>query len=274
MKTKILFRLSYDLESVMQKNDPIIHELNIAKKYFDVVHDSARLHNCNVIGRYSVLPYYKELVSNLKIQGSELVNSHKQHCYIANFEYYHDIEEFTPKTWFRLEDIQNQTGPFILKGVTNSRKHEWDKFYAPDFKKAVEIYCDLKNDSLIGQQDIIIRKFEKLKDFGQSISGIPFANEWRFFFYKGNLLSYGFYWTGAANKPKKENIDPKAIDLAKKVSDIVKDNVNFYVIDVAQKENGEWIVVELNDGMMSGLSDNDPEELYKNLFKYCDTEIE
>ena len=36
-------------------------------------------------------------------------------------------------------------------------------------------------------------------------------------------------------------------------------------IDVAQTESGEWIVVELNDGQMSGLSENNPEVLYKNL---------
>lgn len=37
------------------------------------------------------------------------------------------------------------------------------------------------------------------------------------------------------------------------------------MIDVAQTESGDWIVIELNDGQMSGLSENNPEILYKNL---------
>lgn len=38
-------------------------------------------------------------------------------------------------------------------------------------------------------------------------------------------------------------------------------------MDIAQKEDGGWVVVELNDGSMSGLSCIDPDELYNNLLK-------
>jgi hypothetical protein len=43
------------------------------------------------------------------------------------------------------------------------------------------------------------------------------------------------------------------------------DPPDYYVIDVAKTESGEWIVVELNDGQMSGLSENNPDTLYGNL---------
>lgn len=264
MKPVILFRSEYKLES----------EELVAKAYFPVVESRVNLPNSLVIGRYSVLPMYHELERDLKLQGSKLINSYLQHQYITSFSYYFDLEEFTPTTWFRLEDIRNQEGPFILKGMINSRKHEWNKFFAKDFKEAVGIYCELQNDSLIRNQEIIIRRYEKLKDFGRSVSGIPFANEWRFFFYKENLLSYGFYWTGADNKPKKEDIDPEAIKLARKVARVAKESVNFFVVDVAQKEDGDWILIELNDGQSSGLSDNDPAELYKNLAMYINDELE
>jgi hypothetical protein len=36
-------------------------------------------------------------------------------------------------------------------------------------------------------------------------------------------------------------------------------------MDIAKTQSGEWIVIELNDGQMSGLSENDPNVLYKNL---------
>jgi hypothetical protein len=56
-----------------------------------------------------------------------------------------------------------------------------------------------------------------------------------------------------------------AIDLVNKVLQTTKDNCNFVVVDVALTESGRWMVVELNDGQMSGLSENDPKVLYANL---------
>ncbi len=264
MKPVILFRSEYSVEA----------EKQIAAQYFTIVESRVNLPDALVIGRYSCLPFYSELEKDLKLQNSQLINSYQQHLYIANFQYYFDLEEYTPTSWFRLEDVRNKTGPFILKGVTNSRKHEWSKFFANDFAEAVKIYCELKNDSLIGNQDIVIRRYEKLKNFGTSLSGIPFANEWRCFFYKENLLSYGFYWSGCENKPKKEDIDPKALQLARRVAAVAKESVNFFVVDVAQKEDGEWILIEMNDASMSGLSDTDPHELYSNLAMYINEELE
>jgi hypothetical protein len=51
------------------------------------------------------------------------------------------------------------------------------------------------------------------------------------------------------------------------VIDRVGDRANFYAVDVAQTVAGDWIVIELNDGQMSGLSENDPEILYCNLLE-------
>lgn len=42
-------------------------------------------------------------------------------------------------------------------------------------------------------------------------------------------------------------------------------DTNFYVVDVAQTESGDWLVVELNEGQMSGLSDNNPDIFYSAL---------
>jgi hypothetical protein len=44
-------------------------------------------------------------------------------------------------------------------------------------------------------------------------------------------------------------------------------NCNFYTIDLALTEKNRWILIELNDGQMAGLSENDPNELYCNLAK-------
>ena len=40
---------------------------------------------------------------------------------------------------------------------------------------------------------------------------------------------------------------------------------SFFVLDVAETASGEWIVVEVNDAQMSGLSGVDPAKLYANM---------
>ncbi len=75
----------------------------------------------------------------------------------------------------------------------------------------------------------------------------------------------GYYWQNAENTDR--HVSPEGIELAHKVAKIVSEKANFFVVDVAQKETGEWVVVELNSGSMSGLSTCDPDVLYSNLKK-------
>jgi len=39
----------------------------------------------------------------------------------------------------------------------------------------------------------------------------------------------------------------------------------YFVVDVAETDSGDWILIELNDGTMSGISENNPDVLYCNL---------
>lgn len=253
MKTKILFRHDYTTEE----------ELEVAKKYFDVTGSRMAIKDTLVVGRYSVLPFYKELEEDLLQQGSRLINSYEQHKYIADFEYYHDIKDLTPETFFDMSEISDYDGPFVVKGKTNSRKFDWDNLmFAATKRRAVDIACELRKDSLMQYQDIIYRKYVPLKVLEEGIHGLPFSNEWRFFCYKNEILSHGFYWTISE---KVGEIQNEAFDLVREVINRVKDKVNFFVVDVAEKANGGWIVVELNDASMSGLSANDPDVLYSNL---------
>jgi hypothetical protein len=40
------------------------------------------------------------------------------------------------------------------------------------------------------------------------------------------------------------------------------------VLDIAETEKGDWILIEMNDAQMSGLSMNDPQMLYKRLAQF------
>jgi len=211
------------------------------------------------------LPFYKELENDIKSQGSNLINTYRQHNYIANFEYYYDIENLTPRTYFRLEDVPDNGGPFIVKGATNSRKFLWKELmFAPTKRDAINISIELRKDSMISQQDIIVREFVPLEKIADGFQGLPISNEWRFFIYREEILSYGFYWANTEKELWPE-FDPDCLNVVSKAIFQVGDMVEFFVIDVAKTQSGEWIVIEMNDGQMSGLSGNDPDVLYGNL---------
>jgi len=240
-------------------------ELSVAQRYFNV-HDTRDSipSDSLIIPRYSALPYYKELEKDVIILKSQLINSYRQFQWIANFEYYELLQNYTFKTYFRPQDLPDNK-QFVVKGKTNSRKHQWNtQCFAESKKKAIDIYCDLKNDSLIGTQDIIFREYVPLKTFEILLNGLPCTNEFRFFFYKDIQLCNGYYWS-SAEYPEKAQLDDKAIELVEEVASIVKEFNNFFVIDIAQKEDGDWIMVELNSGEMSGLSLCNPHTLYINL---------
>ncbi|NJN96365.1 MAG: ATP-grasp domain-containing protein [Anaerolineales bacterium] len=263
---KILFRSSGWKEEEEEKK--------IASKHFDVISQRTEAKPGDIIiGRYSVLPFYKELENDLQNQESQLINSFHQHQYIADIKnWYEDLEQETFKTWFRAEDIPlDEPGPFVLKGQTNSRKFLWKThMFAKDKEELSKVFERLLDDSLIGTQEIYFRKYEKLKKFDlEEINGIPISNEWRFFVAENQIISKGFYWSSHLEDIKEsgQKIEEPDETLVKRIIEKVGNNASFYVVDVAQKEDNSWMMVELNDGQMSGLSDNSPETLYSGLRK-------
>jgi hypothetical protein len=254
------------------------HEMNTALKYFHVCTSrNAVPKNSLVVGRYSVLPYYKELCDDLFYSDSTLINSYFEHSYIANIgSWYEDLALYTPQT-IPFRDFPTRWGmeaggSFILKGQTNGRKNQWrTKMFASTAADVTNVGLQLMDDGLIGEQTIYVRKYLPLKKYMTSISGQPIVDEYRFFMYRDKILASGFYWsshiTDIIDMGYRPDVRDVPLDFIKKLANIIKDNATFYVMDVARTENGDWVLIELNDGQMSGLSEVDPNELYSNLSK-------
>jgi hypothetical protein len=141
--------------------------------------------------------------------------------------------------------------------------------FASNKKQAMIIAGELMKDVLIGPQGVIYRKYVPLKTFEIGLNDLPFTNEFRFFFYKEHLISHGYYWSSAEESViDNATITLDGIDFAIKMAKIASEHVNFFVMDIAEKEEGGWILIEINDGQQSGLSENDPHVLYQNLRKF------
>lgn len=221
-----------------------------------------------IIARYSALPFYHDLENDLLRVGALMVNSYKQHRYAADLEnWVGDLQDVTPETWRELPDVPNDAFPIIVKGETNSKKFLWDTHcFAKDRRSAAEVTCRLMDDGVIADQHIYYRKYIPLKTYMVGLRGLPVTKEFRVFVCNAKVVSAGYYWSNhyedLSEKPSTEEIPKQFLD---DVISRVGMKIPFYAVDVAQKQDGGWIVIELNDGQQSGLSMNDPEVLYKNL---------
>lgn len=251
-------------------------ELEACQHHFDTYQYRSQIpENSVVIGRYSVLPYYKELVEDCAAVGSTLINTLGQHLWIADFHWYKSLQQFnwTPKSWTDIDFCDAPEGNFVVKGATNSKKHDWNtKMFAASKKDALNIAGELSNDGLIHGQEIIYREYVPLRTFEIGINGLPFTNEYRFFFLGNRLVSAGYYWSIAEDaEERNKGIPQEAMEQAQDIADEISKNqyAEAYVLDLAQTEEGNWILIEINDLQMSGLSMIDPSSFYPSLKSVC-----
>jgi hypothetical protein len=227
--------------------------------------------NTITVGRYSVLPFYDELFNELKRRNSFLINNFAQHNFIANMGYVEVIKEHTPATYFEWHGLPE--GQYVVKGLTNSRKHQWkQQMFAPTKSDIPKVVARLLDDSLVRDQGIAVREYIPLKQFDVGINDLPITNEWRVFVCYGKIVDYGYYWSNFPEHKPYDTLPKEALDLLEVVIDKLKSYVNFFVLDLAETKDGKWIVIEMNDGQMSGLSMIDPISFYTNLKKIMDVQ--
>lgn len=249
-------------------------EKSAASTYFDVVTNRVAIpKNSLVIPRYSALPFYLELEQDVKDLGSNLINTWREHSYVADLQnWYYHLADVTPRTWFSLDQMPLD-GPFVMKGQTNSRKFQWDThMYAKNRYVACEVACRLAEDSTIGMQRIYGREYVALNNLATGLRGLPISEEYRYFVLNGQVVASGFYWSShtadldRTYEPAEEVPESFINDVILKVAE----HIPFFVVDVARTATGSWIVVELNDGQQAGLSEIDPLVFYSNLKRILD----
>lgn len=243
-------------------------ELEAAKQHFRVVTQRTHVRVGDlVIPRYSALPWNDELCRDLLELGATPINTYRQHCYVADVRnWYYDLADLTPRTWFALDQIP-EYGPFVLKGATNSKKLLWSTHcYAEDKRGAADVYLRLAQDSTIGVQSIYVRQFVPLHNLTTGLNGMPVSEEYRFFVLDGQVVASGFYWSSHVDElDGVYTSDAVPARFLEEVISRVSRHIRFWVADIARTAKGDWIVIELNDGQQSGLSEVNPQLFYGEL---------
>ncbi|WP_420595935.1 ATP-grasp domain-containing protein [Deinococcus sp.] len=146
-------------------------------------------------------------------------------------------------------------GPLIVKDYVKSRKHEWDSACfiadAADVAGAMQIietFLSRQGEALQG--GVVLRAFETFTPLARhQQSGMPLTLEYRAFVLDGQMLILSEYWEQVANAV------PPPLDWIESIAAGLMGR--FLTLDVAQRLDGVWRVVEIGDAQVAGL----PEQL-------------
>lgn len=223
-----------------------------------------------VIPRFRAIPFGKELEKEIINQGSVLINSYREHSNIANVFYWASLlEGLTAPAYHDWEMPYLPEGKWFVKGATNSIKNRWfECCYAPDKKTLPEIVRNNQLDVYVGTQEIVIRPYQNFRVIGEAVDRRPIFNERRCFVVNGKLVSSADYWSSYPELKEPALNESKFIETVEKTLNLIGDIAPFFVVDLAEHDDGNWSVVEANDGCMSGLSDNDPDVVWQAVYDY------
>lgn len=221
---------------------------------------------------------YAKFFAALEAKNLILINSPEayKHCHYLP-ESLPMIKDHTPATVtvkldgdFDLEQIMSMLAPFgdkplVVKDYVKSRKHEWAEacfIRSASDKRVVEQtvkrFVELQGEDL--NQGLVFREFVEFQSVGaHPKSGMPLTKEFRLIFLDGELLDASAYWDEGdySGEPLPEGLFGA---IARQVES------RFFTMDVAQRADGEWMIVELGDAQVAGLPDNaDAAKFYRSL---------
>jgi hypothetical protein len=100
---------------------------------------------------------------------------------------------------------------------------------------------------------VIVRELVALRHSRTGPGGFPLGREYRLFVLRGEVVGLGYYWEGEdalaeLHAGERETLIALACEAARRVA------VPYLTVDIGQRDNGDWLVIEVGDAQFSGLS--------------------
>ena len=224
-----------------------------------------------VIARVGALDDYASTYQELQREGIRLVHSPDEYLRATRLpQWYPLLEDLTPKSlWFSEppdpQVVADELGwPIFMKGARQTSRHKRSLsiIAGPDeLRRALDHYVE---DPILGWQDVVCRTLAPLRPVEDpDPERIPSSYEFRSFWWRGELAGIGRYWWEGAEYDLREDERAGALGVARGAARRL--NVPFLVVDVAQRTDGEWIVIECNDGQESGYAGVSPFALWQEV---------
>jgi hypothetical protein len=160
------------------------------------------------------------------------------------------------------------SGPVIVKDFVKSRKHEWaEACFIPSATdrqavgRVVERFRELQDEDL--NEGLVFREFVEFEPIGvHPRSGMPLTEEYRIFWLDGRPIFWSPYWAEGDYHDSRPPIE-RFVEVATTVRS------RFFSMDLARRRDGDWMIVELGDGQVSGLPrDTDAGPFYESLHEH------
>jgi ATP-grasp domain, R2K clade family 3 len=219
--------------------------------------------------------HYRRLFTALAEHNVYLINDPAEHQHAHYLpESFDIIRDHTPDSvWLRTDmhvsmdrvmDLLRPFGmkPIILKDFVKSQKHYWEEAcYIPSasdrqaVERVVRRFLVLQGPDL--KEGLVFREYVELEPLAvHTKSLMPLTKEYRVFYLDGEPIYTVEYW----DEGDYEGTTPPP-GLFRDIARAVRSR--FFAMDLAQRRDGEWIIVELGDGQVAGLPEpTDLREFY------------
>lgn len=214
---------------------------------------------------------YDRLYDALKQKNYEMIVDQYcyRECHYLNY-WYPKLQRLTAKSVYShglVDDqaIKNMLKEFdhksvIVKDYVKSRKHEWYESCfiedASNTEKAMEVihhFIERQADNFAG--GLVLREYLDIIQTGVHFqSHMPISEEIRIYCYKGEPICFISYWSGGIVQ-----MDRSFIEVIDKCAIL---DSPFYTIDLAKKNDGKWVLIEVGDGQVSHLRGYDVSKFY------------
>lgn len=210
---------------------------------------------------------YRRFFEALLARGYRLVSTPEQYAEVTYFpNYYPKVRDLSPEAvwtdspdpylaWSQSRKLGD--GPFVIKDHIKSAKHLWhEASFVPkasgreNFERIASNLLNEQGSSF--HRGFVVKQYVPLRSRGPSPREYPMCEEYRLFFWKGQLLVATHYHKQAAN----------AVDWSPFVTLAKRFDAPFFTMDIAQTESGTWLIVDMGAGECSSLPPSLPPERF------------
>lgn len=243
---------------------------------FDPLFQVSRPRNsshASLVARIGPLDDYEAYETAFADLGFQLINSFEAHQRAADLEHWYPlIADLTPKSkvypqFPELEEVLSDFQlPVFIKGHRQTAKHDPALSVARTKSDLQRIAKAYQQHPILHWQRVAVREFIELRPLPEQVAHkVKLAMEYRTFWWKGELVGAGPYWSQYASYEWTAADRSQALEIAQTASKRLK--VPFLVIDLAKTQSGEWTIIECNDAQESGYNGVDKAGLWRKILR-------
>ena len=205
-------------------------------------------------------PVYRAVYEVAARCGLRLLNDPDQHRTVFELDNaYPYLEDLTPKTVVVRSPDEVEAAhdalplPWFVRGAMLSNKKKGrEACVAETLADARRIVAELLDNAHLSRGRVLLRELLALRTAPIHGYALPAGREYRVFVHRGEVMGHGFYWPYlldfATLQPEEEH---EVLDLARRAA--ARLPTPWVSLDIAQTEDGRWVLLETGDPQFSGL---------------------